>query len=149
MKDWGQEEKEATEDELVGWYHRSMDMSLSKVWNSKGQGSLACCSSWGGEASDTTQQLNNSKKIALPDGVSSLGEIIQQGQSLPVYSDSTPLSSHPTDFTLHFSKSHSQDLTALACWRSSEKGRWDFLLHCCCYCWVSLFPVGRTSTHKT
>ena len=31
-KDWRQEEKETTEDEMVGWHHRPMDMSLSKLW---------------------------------------------------------------------------------------------------------------------
>ena len=31
-KDWGQEEKRVMEDEMVGWHHLSMDMSLSKVW---------------------------------------------------------------------------------------------------------------------
>ena len=30
-KDWGQEEKEATEDEMVGRHHWSMDMNLSKL----------------------------------------------------------------------------------------------------------------------
>ena len=35
-KDWGQKEKGATEDEMVGWSHQLMDklidMSLSKLW---------------------------------------------------------------------------------------------------------------------
>ena len=30
-KDWRQEEKEMTEDEMVGWHTNSMDMSLSKL----------------------------------------------------------------------------------------------------------------------
>ena len=30
-KDWNQEEKGMTEDEMVGWHHRSMDRSLSKL----------------------------------------------------------------------------------------------------------------------
>ena len=30
-KDWRQEEKGTTEDEMVGWYTNSMDMSLSKL----------------------------------------------------------------------------------------------------------------------
>ena len=30
-KDWRQEEKGMTEDEMVGWHHDSMDMSLSKL----------------------------------------------------------------------------------------------------------------------
>ena len=31
-KDWRQEEKGATEDEMVGWHHQLKDMSLSKLW---------------------------------------------------------------------------------------------------------------------
>ena len=31
-KEWRQEEKGTTEDEMVGWHHWSMDMSLSKLW---------------------------------------------------------------------------------------------------------------------
>ena len=31
-RDWGQEEKGMTEDEMVGWHHLLMDMSLSKLW---------------------------------------------------------------------------------------------------------------------
>ena len=30
-RDWGQEEKGMTEDEMVGWHHRLMDMSLSNL----------------------------------------------------------------------------------------------------------------------
>ena len=30
-KDWEQEEKGTTEDEMVGWHHNSMDMSLGKL----------------------------------------------------------------------------------------------------------------------
>ena len=30
--DWGQEEKGTTEDEMAGWHHSSMDMSLSGLW---------------------------------------------------------------------------------------------------------------------
>ena len=31
-KDWRQEEKWVTENKMVGWYHDSMQMSLSKLW---------------------------------------------------------------------------------------------------------------------
>ena len=30
-RDWGQEEKGTTEDEMAGWHHHSMDMSLSEL----------------------------------------------------------------------------------------------------------------------
>ena len=46
-KDWGQEEKRAIEDEMVGWHYwlngHEFDQTL---WDSEGQGSLACCSPW-------------------------------------------------------------------------------------------------------
>ena len=31
-RDWGQEEKGMTEDEMAGWHHASIDMSLSELW---------------------------------------------------------------------------------------------------------------------
>ena len=34
----------------------SMDMNLSKFWDSEGQGSLACCSPRGNKELDTTEQ---------------------------------------------------------------------------------------------
>ena len=33
-KDWRWEEKATTEDEMIGWHHRLMDMSLGKLWES-------------------------------------------------------------------------------------------------------------------
>ena len=30
-RDWGQEEKRTTEDEMAGWHHNSMDVSLSEL----------------------------------------------------------------------------------------------------------------------
>ena len=47
-KDWRQEEKGMTEDEMVGWHHwlngREFEQALGV---GDGQGSLACCSPWG------------------------------------------------------------------------------------------------------
>ena len=43
-----------TGDEMFGWHHRlDGDAGVGD-----GQGSLACCSSWGHKESDTTEQLN-------------------------------------------------------------------------------------------
>ena len=41
----------------------SMGMSLSKLGDSQGQGSLVCCSPWGHKESDTTERLNNNVTI--------------------------------------------------------------------------------------
>ena len=46
-KDWGQEEKGMTEDEMGGWHHRLNEHEFKHTpGDSEGQGSLACCSSW-------------------------------------------------------------------------------------------------------
>ena len=59
-KDWGQEEKGMTEDEMVGWYHRLNGHEFEQaLCDGEGQGSLACCSPWGYKESDTTEWLNN------------------------------------------------------------------------------------------
>ena len=59
-KDWGQEEKGTTEDEIVGWHHwldgHEFEQTLG---DSEGQGSLTYCSRWDHEESDMTEQLNN------------------------------------------------------------------------------------------
>ena len=47
-EDWGQEEKGTTEDEVVGWHHRlNGHESEQALGDREGQGSLACCHSWG------------------------------------------------------------------------------------------------------
>ena len=55
-KDWGQEEKATTEDEMVGWHHW-LD-GHGSAWTpgvGDGQGGLACCDSWGLKESDMTE----------------------------------------------------------------------------------------------
>ena len=58
-RDWGQEEKGTTEDEMAGWHHwlngRESEWSPGV---GDGQRGLACCGSWGHKESDTTERLN-------------------------------------------------------------------------------------------
>ena len=57
-RDWGQEEKGMTEDEMAGWHHWLDGPECQ--WTpgvGDGQGGLACCDSWGRKESDTTEQL--------------------------------------------------------------------------------------------
>ena len=47
-KDWGQEEKRVTEDEMIGWPYRLDGHEFEQtLGDSEGQGSMACCSPWG------------------------------------------------------------------------------------------------------
>ena len=58
-RDWQQEEKGMTEDEMAGWHHRLNGHEFG--WTpgvGDGQGGLACCSPWGRKESDTIEQLN-------------------------------------------------------------------------------------------
>ena len=58
-KDWGQEEKGTTEDEMVGWHHWLDGHGFGWTLGvGDGQGGLVCCSSWGYKESDTTEWLN-------------------------------------------------------------------------------------------
>ena len=56
-KDWRQEEKGTTEDEMVGWHHRFNGYEFEQtLGDGEGQRSLVCCSLWGLEESDMTEQ---------------------------------------------------------------------------------------------
>ena len=58
-KDWGQEKKWMTEDEMVGLHHRLKGHGFGWTLGiGDGQGGLACCGSWGCKESDMTEQLN-------------------------------------------------------------------------------------------
>ena len=49
-KDWRQEEKVMTEDEMVGWHHQLNGHEFEHAPGvGDGQGSLACCSPWGSQ----------------------------------------------------------------------------------------------------
>ena len=66
-KDWRQNEKRVTEDKMVGWHHRLNGHDLEwTLGDNGGQGGLACCSPWGCEESDTTEQLNNNHLPNFP-----------------------------------------------------------------------------------
>ena len=58
-RDWGQEEKGMTEDEIAGWHHwldgHEFEWTLGV---GDGQGGLACCDSWGHKESEMTEQQN-------------------------------------------------------------------------------------------
>ena len=58
-RDWGQEKKGMTEDEMAGWHHW-LDGRESE-WTpgvGDGQGGLACSNSWGRKELDMTERLN-------------------------------------------------------------------------------------------
>ena len=64
-RDWGQEEKGTTEDEMAGWHHWLNGREFK--WTpgvGDGQGGLACCNSLGRKESDTTERLNWTESIS-------------------------------------------------------------------------------------
>ena len=61
-KDWGQEEEEAVENEMVGWRHQLSGEEFEPIQGSgDGQGNLVCCSSWSCQELDTTTATTYSK----------------------------------------------------------------------------------------
>ena len=68
-RDWGQEEKGMTEDEMAGWHHRLDGREFE--WTLRvgdGQGGLACCNSWGHKELDMTEWLNWTELKITADG---------------------------------------------------------------------------------
>ena len=58
-KDWRQDKKGTTEDEMVEWHHWLNGHEFEQVLGvGDEQGSLACCSPWGHKESDMTEWLN-------------------------------------------------------------------------------------------
>ena len=61
-----------TEDEMVGWHHRLNGREFEQsLGDREVQGSLACCSPWSQEESDTTEPLKDSynqvfQRLMLP-----------------------------------------------------------------------------------
>ena len=63
-KDWGQEEKGTTEDEMVGRHHQLNGHGFEQTLvDSEGQGNLACCCPWGHKELDTIEWLNNNTNL--------------------------------------------------------------------------------------
>ena len=53
------EEKGMIEDEMTEWHHQFNGREFEQtLGDSKGEGSLACCSPWGHKELDATEQLN-------------------------------------------------------------------------------------------
>jgi len=63
-KDWREEEKGMTEDEMIGWHHwlngHEFEQTLE---DSEGQGNLLCYSPLGHKESDTTEWLNSNNNL--------------------------------------------------------------------------------------
>ena len=59
-KDWGQNEKRASEDEVAGWHHWYNEHELRQtLGDGEGHRGLACCRPWGCKELDTAGWLNN------------------------------------------------------------------------------------------
>ena len=65
-KDWGQEEKVATEDEMIGWYHWLYGHEFEQALGvDDGQGSLVCCRPRGHKESDMTERRNWTESVPV------------------------------------------------------------------------------------
>ena len=81
-KDWGQEEKGTTEDEMVEWYHWLNGHEFGYAPGvGVGQGGLACCSSWDFKELDMTEQLNWTETYDQCSTYSEVQECAYQGEN--------------------------------------------------------------------
>ena len=96
-KDWGQEEKGMTEDEMAGWHHQLSGHGFG--WTpgvGDGQGGLACCDSWDCKESEMTEQVNWTKLKAYTGLTYVLGAILRTLHEVIYLSFMSALLSFPT-----------------------------------------------------
>ena len=135
-KDWGQEEKGMTEDEMVGWHHWLDGHGFG--WTpgvGDGQGGLACCNSWGHKESDSTERQNWTElrlqqyvNWVLPDVQSGLKKAEEPENKLPKSAGSLKRqeSSRRTSISASLTT-----LKSLTVWITTNCGtffkRWEYL----------------------
>ena len=91
-KDWRQEEKGTTEDEMFGWHHWFNGHELGQtLGDGEGQGSLVCCSPQDWEELNTTWRLNNNNNNVM------IAEVLSPVQTCPL------LQTHTTNHLLTMS----------------------------------------------
>ena len=84
-RNWGQEKKGTTEDEMAGWHHRLNGREFEWTLGvGDGQGSLACCNSWGSKESDTAERLNWTELNWTEIWPRSVPQAFQPGTSLSI-----------------------------------------------------------------
>ena len=92
-RDWGQEEKGTTEDEMIVWHHRLDGHEFEQTPGvGDGQGGLACCNSWGHKELDMTEWLNwtelsgfvNSRKQLFPSRYRKISLVLWPVQTLSI-----------------------------------------------------------------
>ena len=95
-KDWRQEEKGPTEDDMFGWHHWLSGHEFEQALGvGDGQAGLSCCSPWSRKESDTTEWLNWTVHSALgKPNISPCGEINHKTR-LPLHMDPLPALSWP------------------------------------------------------
>ena len=75
-RDWGM-----TEDEMAGWHHQLDGHEFEYTPGvGDGQGSLACCNSWGRKESDTTERLNWTEDERKQKRGNSISKVVEAGQ---------------------------------------------------------------------
>ena len=63
-KDWGQEEKEMIEDEMVGWHYWHNGHEFEQTaGDNEIQGNLECCSPWGQKELNRAEWLNKNSDL--------------------------------------------------------------------------------------
>ena len=110
-KDWRQEQKRETDDEVVGWHHRldglEFEQTLGDSW---GQGSLACCGTWGCKELDRTERQNDNNSI------------YSRNHPFPLKSSSTPQEFSPSHLCMSLAENPtSKNINVFAHWLSAAK----------------------------
>ena len=118
-RDWGQEDKGMTEDEMAGWHHW-LNRRKSE-WTpgvGDGLGGLACCDSWGRKELDTTEWLNWDGILKSRDITSSIKVHLVKAMVFPVVMYGCE------SWTIKKAECRKIDTFELWCWRRLLRVPW-------------------------
>ena len=132
-RDWGQEEKGTTEDEVAGWHHwLNAHESEWTLGVGDGQGGLVCYDSWGCKESNTSEQLSWTElNWTNPSSISRSGRAPEGGHDNPLqYSClENPMYRGVWWATLHVvTKSRTQLKWLYTCFKSDSQVFWSLCI---------------------
>ena len=128
-RDWGQEEKGTTEDEMAGWHHWLYGHEFEQTLGvGDGQGGLECCDSWGHKESDTTERLNWTEHILGFPGGSDSTESAYNARDLC----SIPGSGRP------YGEGNGNPLQYYSLGNPKDRGAWQATVHGVAQSWTWL-----------
>ena len=149
-KDWGQEEKGMTEDEIVGWHHPLNGHEFEQTpGDCEGQGSLACSSPWGRKSQTRVSNWKTTNSLVSISFLWLSAQAYRPPEWQPTSLKDGLWTSIVSSVPFHSLPFLLTTSTYTANLRADVQNVWVFECDIRRKAWVSLLPIGEILTWKT